>query len=153
MLQAGRAGAGTGHGGPAHRPRDRRTTAANPSQEPRRINIFTAWQHVWRLPDLQNRGEIRYFIFQPFCDKEWVDGFFTVWHHIVLCWLIDSISLSSNQQIIQLKCMSVLRSINGVALYIHFLMSCWSYCDDYISRSVHATDFDIQWINGLAEIS
>ncbi len=42
---------------------------------------------------------------------ERVYGFFTVWHHLVFCWLIDSIWLSFNQQFIQLKCISILRTI------------------------------------------
>jgi hypothetical protein len=32
--------------------------------------------------------------------------------------------ISSNQQIIQLKCIRVLRTMNGVVVYIHFLKSC-----------------------------
>ncbi len=35
---------------------------------------------------------------------ESVHGLSTVWHHLVFCWLIDSIRLSSNQHILQHKC-------------------------------------------------
>ncbi len=65
---------------------------------------------------------------------ERVYGILTVWHHTVFCWLIDSIWLSSNQQIIQLKGICVLRTMNRVAVYIHFLKGCWSDWDHWLTK-------------------
>ena len=40
-----------------------------------------------------------------------------------------------------------------VVVYSHLLASCHSHCVGWNSQSVDATDCNIQFINGLAEIS
>jgi hypothetical protein len=104
------------------------------------LNFAFRWRHTAQT---QRRQDLSYFshsvfkkaaIIEAQCFDivcQWmkeikrVCGFSTVRHHTVFAWLIDFIRLSSNLQI-QLKCIRVLRTINGVAVYIHFLKSCWS---------------------------
>ncbi len=122
------------------------------------------WRWCWRCR--LHKGEIGFITVQPFCVQKSSDfwstvlwncaavkekyiggvyGFSTVWHHTVFGWLIDSIRLSSKQQIIQIKRIRVLRTMHGAAVYIHFLKSCWSNWVDQLMLPISASNGWMDW--------